>query len=148
MSPSRLINNVFEEVSVVDKSVGRGTKIKYLKSNSERSEPMQVEPIKKAFRDGNFHKAMSDTIELRKAGRIGPGAYNELYKFAAQTAFPLAKSGTPQPTTATRRRRLQARPASECSETSEGTATGRRGRAREPRLTAVSRSKARASSDQ
>jgi hypothetical protein len=89
--PTQLKNLTISSVDSVDKGAGRGVEVLLLKS-AEGNEAMETTTIQKAFRDGNFHKAMHDAIQLRKSGRIGSGAYNELYKFAAQTAFPLAKS--------------------------------------------------------
>jgi hypothetical protein len=88
--PTRIKDLEIQEISSVRKGSSPGSRVLLLKS-AERDEAMETTTIMKAFRDGNFHKAMGDAVELRKSGRIGPGAYDELYKFAAQTAYPLAK---------------------------------------------------------
>jgi hypothetical protein len=75
----------------VSKANSRGARILLLKS-AEGNEAMQTVAIKKAFTDGNFHKAMSDAITLRKRHEISADAFNQLYLHAASVAFPLAKS--------------------------------------------------------
>jgi hypothetical protein len=91
MSPTQIKNLTIDSVDSVSKGSGKDCRVLIMKSANERDEPMETTTIMKNFRDGNFHKSMSDAIALRKSGRIGSGAYDEIYKFAAQVAHPLAK---------------------------------------------------------
>jgi hypothetical protein len=92
MSPHQIKNPVFDSVHSVRKGAHPGAKVLLRKSHDEGDEKMETATIMKAFRDGNFHKAMHDTIELRKAHKISAATYNEIFRYAAVTAYPLAKS--------------------------------------------------------
>lgn len=79
-----------DEVSTVDAAAGIGTRVVFMKRGQQGDDPMLN--IAKSFQGGNLIGACETACAIAKRNEISAATFDQIFKHAATTAFPLAKS--------------------------------------------------------